>query len=75
MIVDAPMKGQRERSTQMFEEVITSEKKTKSEDELLRELADLVAVEKRDERLGFESFPLHEDRIKSILNNLGYAVA
>ena len=61
----------------MFEEVsVTSEKKAKkSEDELLRELADLVAVEKRDERLGFESFPPHEDRIKNILNNLGYAVA
>lgn len=59
----------------MFEEVIgtTVEQKRKSEEELLRELADLVAVEKRDEKLGHMSF--QEDRIKNILINLGYAIA
>jgi hypothetical protein len=59
----------------MFEDAtITAKETKKSEGELLRELADLVATKHRDDKFGFKTFG-QEDRIKGILSNLGYAVA
>jgi len=57
----------------MFEQSVAT-KKGKDELVLLRELADLVAVEKRDERLGYSKFQTQEDRIRNILMNLGYVI-
>jgi len=60
----------------MFEDPIVEQKESrkKSDDELLRELADLVAIQKRDEKFGFATSPGDENRINGILSNLGYVL-
>lgn len=71
-----PSGASSQKGATMFEDSVIAEKdsRKKSDEELLRELADLVANQKRDEKLGFMTFPGDEERISGILNNLGYAV-
>lgn len=63
-----------ERSTTMFEDGSSKTSGKKSENELLRELADLVARRELDSRLGVRQV-VNQDDIRDILNNLGYSVA
>ena len=58
----------------MFEDGSSKTSGKKSENELLRELADLVARRELDSRLGVRQV-VNQDDIRDILNNLGYSVA